>query len=376
MSTPPPTAEPLDTYTLNMGPQHPSTHGVLRMLLTLRGEQIMTADPVIGYSHRAHEKMAENRTYAQFLPNTSRQDYLSGMIYNFAWVEAVEKMAGIAVPERALVARVILSEFNRVASHLLWIGAFLLDLGAPTPFLYCWDDREAILFLLESVTGSRLTYCSGRFGGLNRDLDPGFAGRAREVIGKLKARWPEYDRLIEENVIFRNRALGVGVLTRDQCLSYGVTGPTLRGSGIGYDVRKAEPYGAYPRFEFDIPVRPEGDVFARYWVRVQEMRQSVRIIEQALEQLPDGPILDPGSIGVKKRLKLPVGTQYYAVESARGHYGILLVSEGGSEPYRAKFRTPSYPNLAVLGEAMPGNMVADAVAVLGSVDLVMPEVDR
>lgn len=376
MSTPLPTTEPLDTYTLNMGPQHPSTHGVLRMLLTLRGEMIVSADPVIGYSHRAHEKMAENRTYAQFLPNTSRQDYLSGMIYNFAWVEAVERMAQIAVPERALVARVILSEFNRVASHLLWIGAFLLDLGAPTPFLYCWDDREAILFLLESVTGSRLTYCSGRFGGLNRDLDPGFPERAREVIAKLKARWPEYDRLIEENVIFRNRALGVGILTRDQCLSYGVTGPTLRGSGIAYDVRKAEPYGAYPRFEFDIPVRPEGDVFARYWVRVQEMRQSVRIIEQALDQLPGGPIVDPGSIGVKKRLKLPVGTQYYAVESARGHYGILLVSEGGSEPYRAKFRTPSYPNLAVLGEAMPGNMVADAVAVLGSVDLVMPEVDR
>jgi NADH-quinone oxidoreductase subunit D len=376
MSTPLPTTEPLDTYTLNMGPQHPSTHGVLRMLLTLRGEVIVTADPVIGYSHRAHEKMAENRTYAQFLPNSSRQDYLSGMIYNFAWVEAVEKMAGVAVPERALVARVILSEFNRISSHLLWIGAFLLDLGAPTPFLYCWDDREAILFLLESVTGSRLTYCTGRFGGLSKDLDEDFPRRAREVVAKLKARWPEYDGLIEDNVIFRNRARGVGVMTRDQCLSYGVTGPTLRGSGIAYDVRKAEPYGAYPRFEFEIPTREEGDVFARYWVRVQEMRQSVRIIEQALEQLPGGPILDPGSIGVKKRLKLPVGTQYYAVESARGHYGILLVSEGGSEPYRAKFRTPSYPNLAVLADVMPGNMVADAVAVLGSVDLVMPEVDR
>jgi NADH-quinone oxidoreductase subunit D len=376
MTTHLPTTEPLDTYTLNMGPQHPSTHGVLRMLLTLRGEEIVTADAVIGYSHRAHEKMAENRTYAQFLPNTSRQDYLSGMIYNFAWVEAVEKLAGIAVPERALVARVILAEFNRIASHLLWIGAFLLDLGAPTPFLYCWDDREAILFLLESVTGSRLTYCTGRFGGLSKDLDEDFPRRAREVVAKLKARWDEFDRLIEDNVIFLNRARGVGVLTRDQCLSYGVTGPTLRGSGVAYDVRKAEPYGAYPRFAFDIPTRPEGDVFARYWVRVQEMRQSVRIIEQALEALPGGPILTPDSIGVKKRLKLPVGTQYYAVESARGHYGILLVSEGGTEPYRAKFRTPSYPNLAVLTEVLPGNMVADAVAVLGSVDVVMPEIDR
>jgi NADH-quinone oxidoreductase subunit D len=371
-----PIPEPLDTYTLNMGPQHPSTHGVLRMVLRLRGEEIVAADPVIGYSHRAHEKMAENRTYAQFLPNTSRQDYLSGMIYNFAWVEAVEKMAGIAVPERALVARVILAEFNRISSHLLWIGAFLLDLGAPTPFLYCWDDREAILFLLESVTGSRLTYCTGRFGGLSKDLDEDFPRRARETVAKLKARWDEYDRLIEDNIIFHNRVAGVGVLTRDHCLSYGVTGPTLRGSGVAYDVRKSEPYGAYPRFEFDVPTRPEGDALARYVVRVLEMRQSVRIIEQALEQLPGGPILNPDSIGVKKRLKLPVGTQYYAVESARGHYGILLVSEGGTEPYRAKFRTPSYPNLAVLGEVMPGNMVADAVAVLGSVDLVMPEVDR
>ena len=374
--TGPHATDALDTYTLNMGPQHPSTHGVLRMKLTLRGEEIVAAEPIIGYSHRAHEKMAENRTYAQFLPNTSRQDYLSGMIYNFAWVEAVEKMAGIAVPERALVARVILAEFNRIASHLMWIGAFLLDLGAATPFLYAWDDREAILYLLESVTGSRLTYCTGRFGGLNRDLDAGFPDRARAVLAKLKARWGEYERLIEDNVIFLNRTRGVGVLSRDLCLSYGVTGPTLRGSGVSYDVRKAEPYGAYPRFAFDVPTRTEGDVLARYMVRALEMRQSVRIIEQALDQLPDGPILTPDSIGVRKRLKLPAGTQYYAVESARGHYGIEIVSEGGTEPYRAKFRTPSYANLAVLEAVMPGNMVADAVAVLGSVDLVLPEVDR
>jgi len=374
--TSPHSTDALDTYTLNMGPQHPSTHGVLRMKLTLRGEEIVVAEPVIGYSHRAHEKMAENRTYAQFLPNTSRQDYLSGMIYNFAWVEAVEKMAGIAVPERALVARVILAEFNRIASHLLWVGAFLLDLGAATPFLYAWDDREAILFLLESVTGSRLTYCTGRFGGLSKDLDADFPRRAREVLAKLRGRWGEYQRLVEDNVIFVNRTRGVGVLSEDLCRSYGVTGPTLRGSGVPYDVRKAEPYGAYPRFAFDVPTRPEGDVLARYLVRVAEMEQSVRIIEQALDQLPDGPVLNPDSIGVKKRLKLPAGSQYYAVESARGHYGILLVSEGGTEPWRAKFRTPSYANLAVLTEVMPGNMVADAVAILGSVDLVMPEVDR
>ena len=374
--TPTPTAEPPDTYTLNMGPQHPSTHGVLRLVLTLRGEQLVHVEPVIGYGHRAHEKMAENRTYAQFLPNTSRQDYLSGMIYNFAWVEAVEKLAGIAVPERALVARVILSEFNRIASHLMWLGAYLLDLGAWTPQLYAWDDREAILFLLESVTGSRLTYCTGRFGGLSRDLDPDFPRRARAVLAKLTARWQEYADLVETNVIFIERTRGIGVLTREQCQRYGVTGANLRAAGVPYDIRKVEPYGAYPRFAFDIPTRTESDAFARYWVRVQEMKQSVRILEQALDQLPDGPILAEQGLGSKKRLKLPVGTLYYAVESARGAYGILLVSEGGTEPYRAKFRTPSYPNLAVLQDVMPGYMVADAVGILGSVDLIIPEIDR
>ena len=376
MTTPAPTPEPLDTYTLNMGPQHPSTHGVLRLVLTLRGERLVHVDPVIGYGHRGHEKMAEHRTYAQFLPNTSRQDYLSGMIYNFAWCEAVEKMASIPVPERALVARVILAEFNRIGSHLLWIGAFLLDLGGWTPSLYTWDDREAILFLLESVTGSRLTYCTGRFGGLSRDLDPDFPARARVVLRKLKDRWQEYEDLIEANVIFLQRAKGLGVFTKAQCQSYGVTGANLRAAGVPYDVRKVEPYGAYPRFEFEIPTRTAGDALARYEVRVAEMVQSVRIIEQALDALPAGPILTADSVGVKKRLKLPVGTWYYAVESARGAYGIVLVSEGGTEPYRAKFRTPSYANLAVVQDAMPGMMIADAVAVLGSLDLVIPEIDR
>jgi NADH-quinone oxidoreductase subunit D len=371
-----PTADPLDTYTLNMGPQHPSTHGVLRLKLTLQGERIVGVEPVIGYSHRAHEKMAEGRTYAQFFPNTSRQDYLSGLIYNVAWVEAVEKLASIAVPERALVARVILSEFNRISSHLLWLGAFLMDLGAATPFLYSFDDREAILYLLESVTGSRLTYGTARFGGLSRDLDADFPRRAREVLARLKGRWQEFEDLVEGNVIFRQRTQGVGVFTLDQCRSWGVTGPSLRASGVAYDIRKAEPYGAYPRYQFEIPTRSEGDVFSRYMVRVAEMRQSVRIIGQALDDLPGGPICTEGSIGIKKRLKPPAGTLYYAVESARGAYGIILVSEGATEPYRAKFRTPSYANLGVMHDVLPGTMVADAVAVLGSVDLVMPEVDR
>lgn len=371
-----PEAEALDTYTLNMGPQHPSTHGVLRLKLTLRGERVLDVEPVIGYSHRAHEKMAENRTYAQFFPNTSRQDYLSGLIYNVAWAEAVEKLAGIAVPERALVARVILSEFNRISSHLLWMGAFLMDLGAATPFLYAFDDREAVLGLLETVTGSRLTYGTARFGGLSKDLDADFPRRALGVTARLRDRWDEFERLIEGNVIFLQRTQGVGVMTVDQCRDWGVTGPVLRACGVPYDVRKAEPYGAYARFDFDIPTRREGDVYARYMVRIAEMKQSVRIIEQALAALPAGPVLTEGSIGVRKRLKPPAGTLYYAVESARGAYGIVLVSEGGTEPWRAKFRTPSYANLAAMQEVMRDTMVADAVAILGSVDVVMPEIDR
>ena len=372
----PTAADGLDTYVLNMGPQHPSTHGVLRLKLTLRGERVVDVDPVIGYSHRAHEKMAETRTYAQFFPNTSRQDYLSGLIYNVAWAEAVEKLANIAVPERALVARVILSEFNRISSHLLWVGAFLMDLGATTPFLYSFDDREAILGLLETVTGSRLTYGTARFGGLSKDFDADFPRRAREVLVRLKARWPEFEDLVEGNVIFRQRTKDVGVVTPEHCRAWGVTGPVARASGIAYDVRRAEPYGAYARFDFEIPTRKEGDVFARYMVRIAEMQQSVRIIEQALDALPGGPILTEGSIGIRKRLKPAAGTYYYAVESARGAYGIIIVSEGGTEPWRAKFRTPSYANLAAMQDVMKGTMVADAVAILGSVDVVMPEIDR
>jgi NADH-quinone oxidoreductase subunit D len=368
--------QPLDTYTLNMGPQHPSTHGVLRLKVTLRGERAVAVEPVIGYGHRAHEKMAENRTYAQFLPNTSRQDYLAGLIYNFAWVEAVEKLAQIPVPERAQVARVILAEFNRLSSHLLWVGSFLHDLGATTPLVYCFDDREAVVLLLESVTGSRLTYCTGRFGGLSQDLDPDFPRRARAVLAKLKARWPEYEDLIDGNPIFRERARGVGVFTLDQLRSYGVTGANLRAAGVPYDVRKVEPYGAYPRFTFEIPTATESDALARYHVRVREMRQSVRIIEQALEVLPEGPILSQPGLGSKRKLKPPVGTVYHAVESPRGHYGILIVSEGATEPWRVKLRTPSYHNLQLLVEVMPGHFVADLIAILGSIDIIVPEIDR
>jgi NADH-quinone oxidoreductase subunit D len=349
---------------------------VLRLKVTLRGERAVAVDPVIGYGHRAHEKMAENRTYAQFLPNNSRQDYLSGVIYNQAWCEAVEKLAKIEVPERALVARVILAEYNRLTSHLLWLGSFLHDLGAVTPLVYCFDDREAILDLLESVTGSRLTYCHSRFGGLARDLDADFPNRARVVNAKLKRRWPEFEDLIDGNPIFLERARGVGVFTLEQCQSYGITGPSLRAAGIPYDVRRVEPYGAYPRFEFEIPTATESDSLARYHVRCREMVQSVHIIEQALDALPGGPIITTPGLGSKKKLKPPVGTIYHAVESPRGQHGILIVSEGEPQPYRAKFRTPSYHNMQLMVEAMPQHFIADIIAILGSIDIIVPEIDR
>ena len=367
---------PLDTVLLNLGPQHPSTHGVLRLKVTLRGERALAVEPVIGYGHRAHENMAENRTYAQFYPNPSRQDYLGGVIYSVAWAEAVEKLANIEVPERAKVARVILSEFNRLYSHILWIGFFLHDLGAVTPLVYSFEDREAILNLLESVTGSRLTYCTARFGGLSQDLDPDFPRRAREVLAKVKARWPEFEDLIDGNPIYLERAKNVGIFPLETMRSYGVTGPSLRAAGVPYDVRKVEPYGVYSRYEFEVPTMELSDCYVRYMVRVREVRQSVRIIEQALDALPDGPIITKPGLGSKFRLKPPVGTVYHAVESPRGQYGILIVSEGGTEPYRAKFRTPSYANLQLMVDAMPGNFIADVIAILGSIDIIVPEVDR
>ena len=247
-------------YYLNLGPQHPSTHGVLHLFLTLDGEVVIEAEPVIGYSHRGHEKMAENRTWEQFLPNPPRMDYLSGLILNHGYCMAVEKFCGLEVPRRAEYIRVITSELNRISSHLLGIMAFVMDLGAFTPFLYGWDDRENILDLLERVTGSRLTYCYNRFGGVRNDIDKAFYDGTRRFIDRLRGRFKDYHDLVTDNVIFINRTKNVGVITREMALDYGVTGPSLRGSGVAYDVRRQEPYSAYPDFKFEIPVREEGDV--------------------------------------------------------------------------------------------------------------------
>ena len=361
------------TFYLNLGPQHPSTHGVLRIVLEMDGEYIVNSDPVIGYGHRAHEKMAELRTYQQYLPNMGRVDYLHALAYNQCWCMAVEKLTGLVVPERAEFIRVITSELNRISSHLLWFGAYLMDLGAFTPFLYCFDDREQILDLLDRLTGSRLTYCFYRFGGVPVDIDDEFVAGCREFVKRLRSRWADYDNLVTKNVIFIHRTRDVGIITPEQALKYGVTGPTLRGSGIAYDIRKSEPFSAYPNFDFEIPIGERGDVLDRYMVRVQEMEQSLRIIEQALDKLPEGPIM---AEKVPKRLKPAEGEGLHRVETARGEFGIYLVSKGDVKPYRVKLRVPCFSNLSVLPELIKDTMVADAVAILGSIDLVIPEIDR
>ncbi|MHC5004060.1 MAG: NADH-quinone oxidoreductase subunit D [Planctomycetota bacterium] len=362
-----------ETYYLNMGPQHPSMHGVLRLLLHLRGERILNCEPVIGYAHRAHEKMAENRTWIQFFPNTSRVDYLSGMIYNLAYCQAVEKMASIEVPDRARYIRVIVSELNRIQSHLLWFGTFLLDIGGVTPFLYCFDDREEILAILDRVTGSRLTYSYGRFGGVTRDIDDVFIEQTRGFLERIRDRAPMYDRLVHGNIIFRKRCEGVGVITPEVARDYALTGPVLRASGVAYDVRRAEPYGVYDRFDFEIPTRTAGDCLARFQVRMAEMEQSCRIIEQALDALPDGPVKPAKLV---KKLKPPAGAYYYAVESARGHFGMYMVSDGGDVPSKIKLRTPSFSVLSSMPAVLKGTMVADTIAIVGSIDVVIPEIDR
>ncbi len=361
------------TYTLNLGPQHPSTHGVLRVLLEMDGEFITKAEPVIGYGHRGHEHMAENRNYTQFLPNLGRVDYLHALAYNQCYCMAVEKLLDLKVPERAEYIRVITCELNRISSHLLWFGAYLMDLGAFTPFLYCFDDREHILDLLDGITGSRLTYCFFRFGGVPLDIDDDFVAGCRAFVSRLRSRWDDYNNLVTKNVIFINRTRDVGIITRDQCVKYGITGPNLRGSGIPYDIRKSEPYSAYPEFDFEIPIGSKGDIYDRYIVRLAEMEQSLRIIEQACNKLPDGPIM---AEKVPKRIKPPVGEVYQAVETARGEFGMYIVSQGDVKPYRIKLRTPSFANMSIFPEMAQDNLVADLVANLGSIDVVIPEIDR
>lgn len=364
-----------ETFELNLGPQHPATHGVLRLKLTMDGEYVVRAEPVLGYIHRMHEKMGENRTWAQFLPNPARMDYLSAMAYNHGHVALVERAAGIEVPERAEYLRVIMVELNRIQSHIFWFGAFLLDLGGFTPLLYALDDRERLLDLLESVTGSRLTYCYFRFGGVYNDLDDedSFKAGVREFIARLRSRLAMYHNLVTKNIILRKRLEGVGPVSAEMCRKYGASGPVLRGSGVQFDIRKNEPYSVYPEFDFDIPVYEEGDCMSRYMVRMDEIEQSMRIVEQALDKLPGGPVM---AKKVPKMIKPPEGDYYFAVEAARGTFALRAVSQGTNTPYRLKIRSPTYSNLSLFEEASQGMLFANALAFMGSLDLVIPEIDR
>ena len=361
-----------ETFVLNLGPQHPATHGVLRVKLTMDGEFVVRAEPVPGYIHRMHEKMGENRTLPQFLPNTSRIDYLSAMHYTHAFTGVVERAMGIEVTPRCEYIRVITSELNRISSHLVWFGAFLLDLGGFTPLLYAFDDREQILDLLEGLTGARLTYCYYQIGGLYNDVDDAFLDGTREFVSYMRPRLDMYRKLVTDNIILRKRLIGIGVISQEMCRKYGAVGPVMRGSGVAYDVRRAEPYSAYPEFDFDIPVYDEGDSMARYMVRMEEMEQSLRIIEQALDKLPDGEV----NVKVPRVIKVPPGDYCYAVEAARGRFTVRLVSNGKPIPYRLKLRTPSFTNLSLYEEASQGMMLADALALMGSLDLVIPDIDR
>lgn len=362
------------TLILNMGPQHPSTHGVLRIILALDGEYIVRAEPVLGYLHRMHEAMAENRSYLAYLPNMGRVDYLHAVAWNWAYVGAIERLAGIEVPERADYIRVITCELNRISSHLLWWGAYLLDLGAFTPIMYAFDDREIILDILQSVSGSRLTYSFLRPGGVAFDLDDEFLRSVRDFIPHMRSRLPMYKSLVTDNTILRHRCEEVGDLPPQICRQYGATGPVSRGSGIAYDVRKAEPYGVYSEFDFEVPVNNACDAMARYLVRMEEMEQSLRILEQAADSIPEGKFLIKGA--PKPRWKAPAGEAYFAVEGARGKIGVHLISDGSSTPYRCKLRAPGFSNLSLFGEAARGTLLSDAVSILGSLDLVIPEIDR
>ncbi len=365
--------EGADTFSINMGPQHPSTHGVLRVVLRMDGEYILQADPVLGYIHRMHEKMGENRPYYQFLANTSRMDYLGAMSFNLAYVTAVERLCGIPVPERAEYVRIIATELNRISSHLLWMGAYLADLGALTPFLFVFDDREQILDILEGITGSRLTYCYFRFGGLYNDVDDNFVTETRKFLARMRERFSLYEKLITGNVIFVNRTKGVGVIEKERARKYGVSGPVLRGAGIAMDIRKAEPYSGYEKIDFAIPTGTQGDALDIYNVRIREMEISLKIIEQALAALPEGAFITEKA---PRKLKPPQGDIYHTVESPRGEVGVYIVSDGTDTPYRMKWRVPSLSNVIIFPELARGNMLSDAVAIMGSLDLVIPEIDR
>lgn len=359
-------------YVINMGPQHPSTHGVLRLVVSLKGETVKNVEPHIGYIHRGIEKMCESITYPQIIHLTDRMDYLSAHINNEAVCLNVEKALGIEVPDRVKVIRTILSELTRIQSHQLWWASFGMDLGGLTCFFYGLRDREKILDIFEETCGGRMIVSYNCPGGLMYDLHPNFQKRVKEFVNYFRKTLPEYDNLLTGNIIFRKRSVGIGNLSLEEAISYGVTGPSGRASGFSCDVRKHEPYSAYDRVSFKEVLFTEGDTYHRYLARIEEMRESMNIIEQLIDNIPEGPY----AVKMKPVLKLPEGEYYQRVETARGELGVFIISDGNKNPFRVKFRSPNFVNLSALNLMAKGFKIADLVAIGGSLDLVIPDIDR
>jgi NADH-quinone oxidoreductase subunit D len=354
---------------LNMGPQHPSTHGVLRVIVKLDGERVLGTECVIGYLHRGVEKIAENRTYTMFAPYVDRMDYVAAVSNGLGYCLAVEKLLNAEAPARAQVVRVILTELNRIGSHL---GTHALDIGAITPLFYCMREREYTLNIFEKYCGARLTTHAFRIGGLQYETYEGFEKEVLEFCDLFEPKVDEYEELLTGNRIWVERLTGVGILNADDCKAYGVTGPMLRAAGVEWDIRKALPYSGYEKYDFVVPTRQNGDTYDRYMVRMQEMRQSVRIIRQAVADIPAGPIMAK----VPKVIKPPVGEAYVSIEAPKGELGYYIVSDGSTQPYRCRVRPPSFVNLQALDKMARGSLVADLVAIIGTTDIVLGEVDR
>jgi NADH-quinone oxidoreductase subunit D len=386
-----------ETMILNMGPQHPSTHGVLRVILELDGETVVKATPDIGFLHSGLEKLAENKTYHQCIPLTDRLDYVAGMSNNLAYVLAMEKLLEMEVPPRAQAIRVLLCELQRIASHLFWLGTHAHDIGAMTPLFYALRERDEILFLFERVCGSRLTPSFFRVGGLAQDLPEGFEEKCREFTLSFPARVDEYEALLTQNEIWMRRTRGVGSISAEEAINQGLSGPLLRASNVNWDLRKAFPYSGYEKYEFFVPTGKKGDVYDRYLVRLMEMRQSNEIVRQALDGMPGGPVIvqDPKFVyPPKDRVQqsiealihqfhlassgfpVPSGEAYASIESPKGELGFYLVSDGSNKPWRFRVRPPSFLNLSSLSTLVQGRLVADVVAIIGSIDIVLAEIDR
>lgn len=382
---------------LNMGPQHPSTHGVLKVILELEGERIVKATPVLGFLHRGVEKLAEDGTYHQFIPHTDRLDYICAMYNNFAYCRAVEKLMGITVPDRAEYLRTIVAEVQRIIGHQFWLGTQALDIGAMTVFFYTFRDREILLDWFDELCGARLTTSWYRIGGVERDFTPSLLEKLRRFLDYFLPKIDEYVVFLEKNRIWLSRTKGVAVISAEDAVHFGLSGPALRGSGVNYDLRKYEAYGAYPKCEFSVPVGKNGDTYDRYWVRVEEMRESVKIIRQCLDQLPEGPIMaDVPSVTLPPKdrvftnlesmiqqfklfsqgFQAPPGEIYCGTEAHKGELGFYIVSTGGGKPYRLKIRAPSFIHMGAFDYMSRGYMIADAVTIFGTYDIVMGECDR